>query len=79
MLLRMVNDLVYIGPGSTKFFLKRLFNITNELSEAKLEVERFFDACHKRFETRDQAEAFIENWKQSFADTYRTEIKKALD
>ncbi len=37
------------------------------------------NACFKRFRTRDQAEAFIEDWKQTTADLYRAAIKEALD
>jgi len=36
-------------------------------------------ACHKCFRTEAQAEAFIEDWKESFADVWRIEVKKALD
>ncbi len=36
-------------------------------------------ACHKRFRTRSQAEAFIEDWKDSFADVWRRKIREALD
>lgn len=35
-------------------------------------------ACHKRFRTRSQAEAFIEDWKDS-ADVWRRKIREALD
>ena len=42
-------------------------------------VNGFPDACYKQFKTRHEADAFIEAWKTSFADTYRREIKKALD
>ena len=47
--------------------------------EAKPVVEGFHDACFERFETYAQAEAFIEDWKQSFARVYEREIKMALD
>lgn len=36
-------------------------------------------ACHKRFRTRSQAEAFIEDWKDSFADVWRRKIREELD
>jgi hypothetical protein len=35
--------------------------------------------CHKRFRTRSQAEAFIEDWKESFADVWRRAIREGLD
>ena len=36
-------------------------------------------ACYKRFRTRSQAEDFIKDWKDSFADVWRREIREALD
>ncbi|KAF3051903.1 hypothetical protein E8E11_011452 [Didymella keratinophila] len=35
--------------------------------------------CHKRFSSKEQAEAFIEDWKIAYADVLREEVKKALD
>jgi hypothetical protein len=32
------------------------------------EVKDISGACHKRFRTRAQAEAFVEDWKESYAD-----------
>jgi viroplasmin and RNaseH domain-containing protein len=32
------------------------------------EVKEITGACYKRFRTRSQAEAFIEDWEESFAD-----------
>ncbi|KAL3421822.1 hypothetical protein PVAG01_05978 [Phlyctema vagabunda] len=43
------------------------------------EVKEVSGACHKRFRTRSQAEAFIEDWKDSFADVWRRKIREALD
>lgn len=43
------------------------------------EVDKFSGACHKRFRTEEQAKAFIEDWKESFAEVCRREIKKELD
>lgn len=43
------------------------------------EIREVSGACHKHFRTREQAEAFIEDWKNSYADVWRAEIKKALD
>jgi hypothetical protein len=42
-------------------------------------VKEISGACHKRFRTRSQAEAFIEDWKDSFADVWRRKIREALD
>lgn len=46
---------------------------------AETEVDEVSGACHKRFRTRAQAEAFIEDWKEAFADVWRRAIKKGLD
>ena len=43
------------------------------------EIQEFQGACHKRFKTKAQAQAFIEDWKESCADMWRSEVKKALD
>jgi len=49
------------------------------LGGSEPKVSEVSGACHKRFRTKDQAQAFIEDWKQSFADVYREAIKEALD
>ena len=36
-------------------------------------------ACHMRFKTEVQAKAFIEDWKESYAEVWRREAKQALD
>ena len=43
------------------------------------EIQEFPSACHKRFKTKAQAQAFIDDWKESYADIWRSEVKKALD
>jgi hypothetical protein len=43
------------------------------------EIHEISGACHKRFKTEAQAEAFIEGWKESFAEVWSREMKKALD
>jgi hypothetical protein len=43
------------------------------------EIHEIPGACFKRFKTMAQAEAFIEDWKESFADVWRREVKMALD
>ena len=45
----------------------------------ELKVKEITGACHKRFRTRSQAEAFIEDWKESFADVWRSAIREGLD
>ena len=35
--------------------------------------------CHKHFRTELQAKAFIEDWKETFADVCRRSIKQKLD
>ena len=43
------------------------------------QIHEISGACHKRFKTEVQAKAFIEDWKESFADLWRREVKQALD
>jgi hypothetical protein len=45
----------------------------------ELKVKEISGACYKRFKTRSQAEAFIEDWKDSFADVWRRAIREVLD
>lgn len=42
-------------------------------------VKDISGACYKRFKTRSQAEAFIEDWKDSFADVWRRVVREGLD
>ncbi|KFY37956.1 hypothetical protein V495_06827 [Pseudogymnoascus sp. VKM F-4514 (FW-929)] len=46
---------------------------------AEPNVKQTPGACYKRFGTRDQAESFIEDWKETFADVWRRAIIKGLD
>ncbi|OJJ41996.1 hypothetical protein ASPZODRAFT_78085 [Penicilliopsis zonata CBS 506.65] len=46
---------------------------------AESKVNVFPGSCHKAFRTRAQAEAFIEDWKDTYAEIWRREIRKALD
>ncbi|KAJ6126045.1 hypothetical protein N7471_010538 [Penicillium samsonianum] len=36
-------------------------------------------ACHERFNTKKEAEDFIESWKDAYADVWRREIRQSLD
>ena len=45
----------------------------------ELKVKEISGACYKRFKTRSQAEAFIEDWEESFADVWRRAIREGLD
>ncbi|KAH8691794.1 hypothetical protein BGW36DRAFT_386330 [Talaromyces proteolyticus] len=46
---------------------------------AEAKVNEFSGSCHKAFRTRAQAEAFIEDWKDTYAEIWRRDIRKALD
>ncbi|KAJ6101902.1 hypothetical protein N7486_004329 [Penicillium sp. IBT 16267x] len=46
---------------------------------AEKEVVGEEGSCHKRFRTMAQAEAFIEDWKETYAEIWREMIKEALD
>jgi hypothetical protein len=58
---------------------KKLFTSSSGKRGAKKEVNEFSGACHKHFRTCAQAEAFIEDWKDSYADIWRSAIREALD
>lgn len=36
-------------------------------------------ACYKHFRTKEQAEAFIEDWKETYAEVWCRAVKEALD
>jgi hypothetical protein len=46
---------------------------------ASREIEQISGACHKHFKTKEQAEAFIDDWKESYAEVWRRAVKEALD
>ncbi|KAI2788539.1 hypothetical protein POX_e06557 [Penicillium oxalicum] len=46
---------------------------------AEKEVTEEKGSCHKRFRTMAQAEAFIEDWKETYAQIWHEIIKNALD
>lgn len=81
MLLHMVISLVYIRTGSMNPPPVRghYISLTSHSGKTEPEVKFVSGACHKRFRTYAQAEAFIEDWKQTIADLYRRAIKEALD
>ena len=45
---------------------------------SQLEVKGVSGCRHKRFRTRSQAEAFIKDWQDSYADACRWELRQAL-
>lgn len=53
--------------------------MTSGKTETLEQIHGISGGCHKRFRTQAQAEAFIEDWKESFAEVWRREIKQALD
>src|SRR6185312_10233700 len=75
--------LVYINISSTSYLSQDILNhfINKQSGEGGSEpkITEVPGACHKRFRTQDQAQAFIEDWKQALADVYREAIKTALD
>ncbi|KXG49563.1 SinR repressor/SinI anti-repressor, dimerization [Penicillium griseofulvum] len=46
---------------------------------AEREVIKVEGSCHKRFRTMAQAEAFMEDWKGTYAEVWSELIKEALD
>lgn len=45
----------------------------------ELKVKEISSACYKRFKTHSQAEAFIEDWRDSFADVWQRAIREGLN
>jgi hypothetical protein len=43
------------------------------------EVKEIPGACYKCFQTEAQAKAFIEDWKDSYAEVVRQAVRKGLD
>jgi uncharacterized protein (DUF433 family) len=65
-------------PSGFSVKIKLLTSFSGE-SGAELEIKKVSGSCHKLFRTRAQAEAFIEDWKDSYADIWRKAIREALD
>ncbi|CAI9629792.1 unnamed protein product [Alternaria burnsii] len=45
-----------------------IYNVWYGPGGAQENVDGFHGACHKKFRTKEQAEAFIENWKETYAE-----------
>jgi len=73
----------FVKSGSTNIpivvWFVRLFMYCSGRTGSLEEIQEFQGACHKRFKTKAQEQAFIEDWKESCADVWRSEVKKALD
>lgn len=46
-------------------------------SEALEGIHEVNGACHKRFRTKEQAEASIEDLKETYAEVWRREMKQS--
>lgn len=81
MLLLMVQNRVFILTISMVANPNTVMMIAHEFGSGKVKpmVETVPGACHKHFRTHAQAEAFIDDWKTSFADISRRVIKEKLD
>ncbi|KAF2180400.1 hypothetical protein K469DRAFT_592652, partial [Zopfia rhizophila CBS 207.26] len=55
--------------------LMRLLIKTGALEE----IHEISGACQKRFRTKAQLDAFIEDWKESFAEVWSRAVKEELD
>jgi hypothetical protein len=42
-------------------------------------IDTYKGACHQSFRTEAQAQAFIEDWKESMAEVCRMAVKEKLD
>lgn len=81
-LLPMVDAPVYITIGGTICVRCLLLYFAYQLrgdKGSRPQVETISGACHKVFRTRAQAEAFIEDWKESFSDVFRRALKQMMD
>jgi viroplasmin and RNaseH domain-containing protein len=67
--------------GRSTFFKVVLLLLTLRSGDigASQKVDGFEGACHKRFRTEAQAQAFIEDWNESYAQVVYREVKKGLD
>jgi len=59
--------------------LTRILNVYSGPKGALKNVHEFPGACHKHFRTKEQAEAFIEDWKETFLEVLHRALKNALD
>ena len=80
-LLRMEEDPVSILTSSMAAHKETIKKTAYKFGSGKMkpEVEEYSGACHKHFRTHAQAEAFIEDWKISFAGVCGRVIKEGLD
>ncbi|KAL4762226.1 RNase H1/viroplasmin domain-containing protein [Aspergillus foveolatus] len=46
--------------------------------DVKKATDNFKSACHQRFNTQDEAEQFIEQWRLACSEVWQREIRKAL-
>ncbi|KAB8199471.1 zinc-binding domain-containing protein [Aspergillus parasiticus] len=70
------------GPlGHGKFYAVaggRTTEVFTDWENAKRSIDGTH-ACHQRFRTQQEAEQFIETWKDAYADVWRREIRQGLD
>ncbi|KAB8267259.1 zinc-binding domain-containing protein [Aspergillus minisclerotigenes] len=70
------------GPlGHGKFYAVaggRTTEVFTDWENAKKSINGT-NACQERFRTQQEAEQFIEAWKDAYADVWRREIRQALD
>ncbi|KAI0570488.1 Cauli-VI domain-containing protein [Pyrenophora tritici-repentis] len=64
-----------VAHGATPGIKLRWYGV-NGVFEATHEIS---SACHKCFRTEAQAKAFIEDWKESYAEVVRQAVRKGLD
>lgn len=82
MQLLMEQNLAFVLLGSTIFpqqAVEKLLMHRSGKTGALEEIDEISCACYKRFRTEAQAKAFIEDWKESFAEVCRRAIKEGLD
>ncbi|KAM3485415.1 hypothetical protein MY8738_001422 [Beauveria namnaoensis] len=57
----------------------RKVGVFHNWCDCQLQTAEVEGACFKKFETEQEAEAFIQDWKQAVVEVYMVEIKTALD
>jgi hypothetical protein len=60
-------------------YLIQIHTIHSGPEGALEDIREISGACHKHFRTKEQAEAFIEDWKEAYAEVWRRAVKGALD
>jgi hypothetical protein len=70
---------LYGGRSNLSKVVFILLILCSGTTGASQKVDGFEGACHKRFRTETQAQAFIKDWNESYVQVFSRELKKGLD